>query len=91
MAKDSVFTMKLETGLRDAFMMEASAVDRPASQVARELMRDYVERQRETREHAEYLQRKVDVARSSARAGLGRSNEDVETDFAAPRMRSADS
>jgi hypothetical protein len=50
MAKEAVFTMKLEAELRDAFMAEAAAAHRPASQVLRELMRDFVRRQREARE-----------------------------------------
>ena len=40
MAKEAVFTMKLEPELRDAFMAEAAELDRPASQIVRELMRD---------------------------------------------------
>jgi predicted transcriptional regulator len=43
MAKEAVFTMKLEPELRDAFMKAAEAVDRPASQIVREFMRDYVQ------------------------------------------------
>ena len=39
MSKEAVFTMKLEPELRAAFMAEAEALDRPASQVVRELMR----------------------------------------------------
>ncbi|MBD4943379.1 antitoxin of toxin-antitoxin stability system, partial [Xanthomonas citri pv. citri] len=39
--------MKLEPELRDTFMAEAAADDRPAAQVVRELMRDYITRRRE--------------------------------------------
>jgi len=46
MSKEAVFTMKLEPELRDAFMAEAQASHRPASQVVRELMREFVDRQR---------------------------------------------
>jgi hypothetical protein len=49
MSKEAVFTMKLEPELRDAFMAEALASHRPASQVMRELMRDFVQHQREAR------------------------------------------
>lgn len=82
MPKEAVFTMKLEAELRDEFMAEAEAAHRPASQVVRELMRDFVLRRREEREYDLFLRRKVEVARSSARAGRGRSDEDVEADFA---------
>lgn len=85
MPKEAVFTMKLEPELRDAFMAEAEATHRPASQVVRELMREFVQRQREAREYDEFLRRKVEVARAQKGAGLGRSNDEVEAEFAARR------
>lgn len=42
--KDATFTLKLEMDLRTAFMEAADELDRPASQIARELIRDYVAR-----------------------------------------------
>ena len=89
MAKEAVFTMKLEPDLRDDFMAEANAVHRPASQVVRELMREFVDRQREKRDHDAFLRAKVDAARVSVREGLGRSNENIEAEFAARRAQSA--
>ncbi|MDN3524659.1 antitoxin of toxin-antitoxin stability system [Halomonas sabkhae] len=77
MSKESVFTMKLESELREAFMAEAEAAHRPASQVVRELMREFIERQREAREYDEFQRRKVDKAQTSVQAGQGRSNEGV--------------
>lgn len=85
MSKESVFTMKLETELREAFMAEAEASHRPASQIIREMMREFVQRQREAREYDAFLRRKVEVARRSMRAGRGHSNEKVEAEFAARR------
>lgn len=41
------------------------------------------------REYGEFLRRKVDVARSSMRASLGRSNEEVEAEFTARRASTA--
>ena len=67
MPKEAVFTLKLEAELRDEFMAEAEAAHQPASQVARELFREYVRRQREAREYDNFLRRKVDAGR--ARAG----------------------
>lgn len=87
MAKQDVFTMKLEPELRSNFMAEAEAAHRPASQVLRELMRDYIQRQREAREYESFLRDKVEAARRSVRAGEGRSNEEVEAEFAARRLR----
>jgi hypothetical protein len=85
MPKEAVFTMKLEPELRAEFMAEAEAVHRPASQVLRELMREFVRRQREAREYDDFLNRKVEIARSSVRTGSGRSNDEVEAEFAARR------
>ena len=82
MSKEAVFTMKLEPELRADFMAEAEASHRPASQVLRELMREFVQRQRDMREYDSFLQGKVDAARSSMNKGLGRSNDDVEAEFA---------
>ena len=59
MSKEAVFTMKLEPELRDQFMAEAEASHRPASQVLRELMREFVERQRQAREYDSFLASKV--------------------------------
>jgi hypothetical protein len=89
MPKEAVFTMKLENDLRAEFVAEAEAVRRPASQVLRELMREFVQRQREAREYDEFLHRKVEAGRASMRGGLGRSNEEVEAKFAARRARVA--
>lgn len=90
MPKEAVFTMKLEPELRAEFMAEAEAAHRPASQVLRELMREFVQRQREAREYDKFLQRKVKVARSSMRAGRGRPNAEVEAEFATRRGKVAD-
>jgi predicted transcriptional regulator len=84
-SKEAVFTMKLEPELRSQFMAEAEAAHRPASQVLRELMREFVQRQRQAREDEEFLRQKVEAARSSMRAGFGRSNDEVEAAFAARR------
>ncbi len=89
MPKEAVFTMKLETELRDEFVAEAEALHRPASQVVRELMREFVQRQRDERDYEAFLRSKVEASRSSMRAGRGLSNEDVEVDFAARRAKVA--
>ena len=85
MPKEAVFTMKLEPELRDEFMAEAEAAQRPASQIVRELMREFVERQREEREYDALLEKKVEAARASIKAGKGVSHEEVKAIFAAKR------
>lgn len=87
MSKEAVFTMKLEPELREAFMAEAQASHRPASQVVRDLMRDFVQRQREAREYGEFLRAKVDRAREQVRAGDLANGEEVEARFAARRAQ----
>jgi predicted transcriptional regulator len=87
MPKEAVFTMKLEPELREAFMAEAEASHRPASQILRELMRDFVQRQREAREYDEFLRSKVTAAREQIAAGDYASSEDVEARFAARRAQ----
>ena len=87
MPKEAVFTLKLEAELRDEFMAEADAAHQPASQVARELFREYVRRQREARDYDNFLRQKVEAGRASIRAGKGATNEEVEAAFAARRAR----
>lgn len=87
MSKEAVFTMKLEPELRSEFMAEAEAAHRPASQVLRELMREFVRRQREIREYDEFLRSKVEAGRASMQAGRGRSNDEVEAVFADRRAQ----
>lgn len=70
MAKEAVFTVKLEAELRDAFMAEAEATHRPASQLVREFMRDFVQRQREAREHDAWFRAKVREALDDPRPGI---------------------
>lgn len=93
MPKEAVFTMKFEPELRDEFIAEAQAVHRPASQIVRDLMREFVHRQREAREYDAFLRRKVEIERAEMQADRGRSNEEVEAEFAARRvelLRNAD-
>lgn len=78
MAKEAVFTLKLEPELRDAFMAAAQAADRPASQIVREFMRDYV---RQDREYIEFLRRKVEKARADIGAGQTYTQEEVDAEM----------
>jgi predicted transcriptional regulator len=87
MPKEAVFTMKLEPDLREAFMSEAQASHRPASQILRELMREFVQNQRQAREYDDFLSQKVQTARLSMNAGVGMTNEAVEAQFAARRAQ----
>jgi predicted transcriptional regulator len=87
MAKESVFTLKLEPELRDAFMAEAEASHRPASQVVRELMREFVQKQQESRSYEAFVASKVAEGLASVRRGEGVSNDVVEAEFTERRRR----
>ena len=87
MSKEAVFTMKLEPELRADFMAAAEASHRPASQVMRELMREFIRQQRQSLDYDEYLRQKVEAGRASMEAGNGRSNDEVEAAFAARRAQ----
>jgi len=89
MSKEAVFTMKLEPELRAEFLAEAEAAHRPASQILRELMREFIQRQREARDYDAFLRQKVEAARASMQTGEGRTNDEVEAGFAARRARAA--
>jgi predicted transcriptional regulator len=90
MPKEALFTMKLESELREAFMAEAKAANRPASQIMRELMRRYVARQRKKREYEEFLRKKVERGLADIRAGRVYSSEEVEAYFAKLRASLTD-
>lgn len=85
MSKDVVFTLKLESELHAAFMAEAEAALRPADDILRDLMREFVQRQREAKEYEDFLRRSVEAGMASARAGRGIPNDEVEAEFAARR------
>ena len=85
MPKDAIFTMKLEPELRDAFMAAAEAANRPASQLARALMRDYVRRQQEVREDEGFLREKIEFARRQKSNEQSFSNEEMEAEATARR------
>ena len=54
--------MKLEPELRVEFEAEAESSDLPASQILRELMRDFVQPRRDSLEYDKFLLSKVDMA-----------------------------
>ncbi|TRO95594.1 antitoxin of toxin-antitoxin stability system [Glycocaulis profundi] len=89
MAKDAVFTMKLEPELREAFLEAAREAHRPASQIVRDLMRGYVERQQEAKDYDAFVARKVAIARTQAEAGEVVSNDEVKALFARRRAELA--
>ena len=64
MAKEAVFQLKLEPELLEEFMAAAKAVHLPVSKVMLDLMYDFIHQQQIIREHDEFVQLKVAVARA---------------------------
>ena len=89
MPKDAVFSIKLDSKLRDEFLAATEAVNQSAPQVVRDLIREYINDETRDGDYIEYLSKKVQAARSSVEAGDTRSNELVAADFAALRARSS--
>lgn len=87
MSKAAVFTMKLEPELRDAFMAAAEESHRPASQIVRDMMRDFIRQREEADDYEAFLRKKVSAARGSVANGHGERDETIEADFAARRAR----
>ena len=85
MTKATVFTLKLEAELRDAFMAATEAEHRPASQVVRELMREYVRSRQQRQAYEAFVQDKVELARAQIAEGRHASDETVVAEFAARR------
>ena len=83
MPKEAVFTLKLETELRDAFVAEAAAIDQPASQLVREFMREFIRSRKEEREHDAWFRREVEKALKDKSPGI--PDEEVEKHFAKRR------
>ena len=87
MAKEAVFTLKLESELRDAFVAEAAAIHRPASQLVREFvrefMREFVRTRQEEREHDAWFRAEVEKALRDPRPEI--PDEEVEKHFARRR------
>ncbi len=55
----------------------------PSSQVVRELMREFIERQQQAREYDAFLRTKADAARGQIASGQVADDTDVEARFAA--------
>lgn len=60
MAERAVLSVEVDAELRDQFMAEAEAADQPAAQVLGELMREFIERKRQAREHDAWFRAEVE-------------------------------
>ena len=82
MANEVIFTLKIKPDLLAEFVAEADFMHRPASQILRDLMHEFIQTQREARNYDEFLKQKVEASRVSMHAEIGHSNEVVEFLFA---------
>lgn len=87
MSERSSLTLTVDADLRRDFLTEADNAQCAASEILEDLMRDFVERQKEARTYDDFVRRKVETARASAAAGLGRPNEEVAAEFARRRAQ----
>jgi hypothetical protein len=85
MPKQAVLEISLDLDLHAEFLAAAKSAHRPAAEIVSELVRDYVGKQHQEPGYEEFLREKVEIARTSMRAGQGRSNEEVEATFSALR------
>lgn len=84
-AKEAMFSMKLESELREEFMAAAESAHRPASQILREMMRAFIAQQRQESDYESFLHQKVEKARSSFRQGRFVSNDEVNAKMKSKR------
>lgn len=66
MTKEAVFTVRLDPTLRDRFLAEAEAGHRPAEQLVREFMLDYIQRRQKERAHDRWFRAEVEQGMQEA-------------------------
>lgn len=67
--KNTTFTMKLELKLRNQFMKAAAHAHRPASQLVRDFMRTYVEREKNHQFAVEAHRQSLSIAKRAVQEG----------------------
>lgn len=85
MINKAVFSVKLDAELHNSFIVEAEAAKKPPTEIMQELIQDFVDQRLQSREYADFLQAKVDSARSDKQSGQTYSHEHVEREFASMR------
>ena len=86
MPNEACFTVELETDLCDDFIAEAQAMHRPASELVREFMREFVRCRREAREHDAWFRAKVEEALNDPRPGIPQDEAMDEARFVIERI-----
>jgi predicted transcriptional regulator len=88
MRKDVQMSIKMEPELHEQFMAAAANRHRPAAQIIRDLMRDFVNVQATAAEHDLWFQDQVSAGIAAANAGKLTANAEVESAFSARRAKS---
>jgi predicted transcriptional regulator len=81
------FTFRLEPELRAAFLAETAALDRPASEVIRELMRGFIQEREQARDYDRFVREKIAVGDADLAAGRVLSHQQVKRRAGARRAR----
>ena len=76
-SKESTLNLRIDTALKEEFMDEMKAEDRPAAEVLRALMRGYIEEARKRRFAAEARRQSQLIAASEDEAEVMRWIQDV--------------
>lgn len=82
---EAIFTFPVDKALKEQFTAAAESGDRPAEQVLRDFMREFVRRQREAIDDDAWFRHQVQVGIDAANAGDVASFEEVEAEAAAWR------
>lgn len=85
MSRQAVLTLQLDVELHDAFMEAAKTSRQPASQILRDMMRDFISQQTADPDYLAFLKRKVEIARSQLASGKSLDEADIEQEFTARR------
>jgi predicted transcriptional regulator len=87
MSVNITFTFRVDEKLKSQFSAAAKAHDRTEAQILRDFMRDFVMQQARFAKHEDWFNEQVQLGLKSADAGHLVSNEQIEAEFAARRLK----
>ncbi|NOV25619.1 ribbon-helix-helix protein, CopG family [Cupriavidus necator] len=84
-SEETELTFTLDAQMHDALIAEASARGSTPSEILRDLVREYLDRNGKKRDYEAFLHSKVEASRASMRDLGGIPAEQIEAEFAAWR------
>lgn len=90
MNKELSVTFKVEPELRKQFAAVVAATHNNASQVMRDLMREYIERKESEIEYKKFMRREIDIALAAYDKNGGIPHDEVMTRLAKKREKMAE-